>query len=191
MTVVGAIGIDGTTGVTPAAFREACGQFATGVTIVTVRDGSGARGMTANSFTSVSLDPPLVLISVDNRNQTHRLLETHGRFAVSVLAEAHRPWSDRFAGRRRAEGDGQSRFDDIPHRLTPDGLPIIRDSLASFACRVVATHSAGDHSLFIGLVEQVDCSPDHPPLLFHRGGYPRAQGAHPVREDRLGSAPTR
>ena len=154
--------------VTPGDFRRACGQFATGVTIVTVRDGDGARGMTANSFTSVSLDPPLILVSIDQRNRTHGLLDVGARFAVSVLAEEHRPWSDRFAGRH---GDVQGEFADVPHRLTSDGLPIIAGALASFVCRVVAVHPAGDHSLFIGQVESLESAPGAPPLLFFGGGY--------------------
>ena len=158
----------GPTTLTAGDFRRACGQFATGVTIVTVRDGDGARGMTANSFTSVSLDPPLVLVSIDRRNRTHRLLEIGARFAVSVLAEEHRPWSDRFAGRH---GDVQGQFEDIPHRLTPDGLPIVDGALASFVCRVVAVHPAGDHSLFIGQVESISADPGAPPLLFFGGAY--------------------
>ena len=156
------------TTVTAGDFRRACGQFATGVTIVTVRDGDGARGMTANSFTSVSLDPPLVLVSIDRRNRTHRLLEIGVRFAVSVLAEEHRPWSDRFAGRH---GDVQGQFEDVPHTLTAEGLPIIEGALASFVCRVVAVHPAGDHSLFIGQVEQLEGTPGARPLLFFGGTY--------------------
>src|SRR5690554_4150937 len=83
--------------ISPLDLRRACGQFATGVTIVTVRDGDGLRGMTANSFTSVSLDPPLVLVSIDLRNRTHELVREQKRFAINVLAQEHRPWSDRFA----------------------------------------------------------------------------------------------
>src|SRR3954466_12083482 len=86
-------------GVPPLDLRRACGQFATGVTIVTVRDGDGLRGMTANSFTSVSLEPPLVLVSIDLKNRTHQLVQEDGKFAVNVLAQDHRQWSDRFAGR--------------------------------------------------------------------------------------------
>jgi flavin reductase (DIM6/NTAB) family NADH-FMN oxidoreductase RutF len=162
--------------VTSVELRRACGQFATGVTIVTVRDGDGFRGMTANSFTSVSLDPPLVLVSVDRRNRTHQLLaEGAGRgepFVVNVLTAAQRDWSDRFAGRH---GDVQHRFDDIPHTLSPDGVPIIADVAASFSCRVVAVYPAGDHSLFIGQVEQIACAPGAAPLLFHGGRYRAVQ----------------
>jgi len=150
------------------ALRHAWGQFATGVTVVCVRDGPSVHGMTANSFTSVSLDPPLVLISVDRRARTHALLEAEGRYVVSVLAEGHREWADRFAGRH---GDLQGCFEDIPHRLTDEGLPIFEGALASFVCRVVTIHPAGDHSLFIAEVERFESAPGAAPLLFFGGHY--------------------
>lgn len=154
--------------VTSQEFRRACGQFPTGVTVVTVREGAGARGMTANSFTSVSLDPPLILVSIDRRNRTHALLQTGSRFAVNLLSEAQRQWSDRFAGR---QGDLQSVFDDLPHCRTADGLPLLSGTLAAFVCRVAAIHPAGDHSLVIGRVEQIVTSPGAAPLLFFDSAY--------------------
>jgi flavin reductase (DIM6/NTAB) family NADH-FMN oxidoreductase RutF len=154
--------------VSPFDLRRACGQFATGVTVVTVGDGGGFRGMTANSFTSVSLDPPLVLVSVDRRNRTHELLAEGVPFVVNVLSQAQQCWSDRFAGRH---GDVQHQFDDIPHTLSPDGVPIIAEAPASFACRVVAIHEAGDHSLFIGQVEGIEQAAGETPLLFFGGKY--------------------
>ncbi len=156
--------------ISPMEFRRACGQFATGVTVVTVRDGRGVRGMTANSFTSVSLDPPLVLVSIDRRNRTHELLESGGQFAVNVLAESHAEISDRFAGRH---GPVQDVFDDLPHHLSSDGLPVIDGALASFICQLEAIHPAGDHSLFIGRVERIESAPGAAPLLFFAGGYQR------------------
>ncbi|HUX85802.1 MAG TPA: flavin reductase family protein [Chloroflexota bacterium] len=155
------------------ALRKAWGQFATGVTLVCVRDGTGLHGMTANSFTSVSLDPPLVLISVDLKARTHSLLECEGRFAVSVLSEQHRDWSDRFAGRH---GDLHQLFEDVPHQLTEEGLPIIEGSLASFVCRVCTIHPAGDHSLFIAEVERFQSSPGAAPLVFFSGHYRSLHG---------------
>ena len=168
--------------VTPIELRRACGQFATGVTVVTVRDGDGFRGMTANSFTSVSLDPPLVLVSIDRRNRTHELLSEGDPFVVNVLSRAQQCWSDRFAGRH---GDVQHQFDDIPHTLSPDGVPIIAGAAATFSCRVEAIHPAGDHSLFIGRVERIDSTPGAAPLLFFAGKYRAVQVdegvADPVR----------
>jgi flavin reductase (DIM6/NTAB) family NADH-FMN oxidoreductase RutF len=160
--------------VSAAELRRACGRFATGVTVVTVRDGEGAHGMTANSFASVSLDPPLVLVSIERRRHTHKLLEQRLRFAVSVLARTHRGVSDRFASRH---GEVQGRFHDVPHRLTDDGLPIIEGALASFVCRVVAVHPAGDHSLFVGRVEQLAYDLGAAALVFFDGGYRELRGA--------------
>ena len=82
------------------AFRNALGQFATGVTVITVKGPEGLHGMTANAFTSVSLDPPLVLVCIDKRNRTHALIQEVGRFGVSVLAEDHENVSRHFAGAR-------------------------------------------------------------------------------------------
>jgi flavin reductase (DIM6/NTAB) family NADH-FMN oxidoreductase RutF len=155
-------------GITPLDLRRACGQFATGVTVVTVRDGDGFRGMTANSFTSVSLDPPLVLVSVDRRNRTHELLSLGEPFAVNVLSQEQQCWSDRFAGRH---GDIQHQFEDIPHTVSETGVPILTESAAVFSCRVVAIHEAGDHSLFIGQVEAIEHTPGTTPLLFFGGKY--------------------
>jgi flavin reductase (DIM6/NTAB) family NADH-FMN oxidoreductase RutF len=162
------------TGVVKGDFRKACGQFATGVTVVTVRDGEGTHGMTANSFTSVSLDPPLVLVSVDRARRTHDLLDVGDRFAVSVLADEHRHWSDRYAGRH---GEAiQREFGDVPHRLTDDGLPLLEGALASFVCRVVSIHPAGDHSLFVGLVEHLEYAPGKTPLVFFTGANRTVEG---------------
>ena len=161
--------------VTATEFRRACSQFGTGITVVTLRDGDGARGMTANSFTSVSLDPPLVLVAVDRRSRTHALLDRAERFAISVLGGGHRAWADRFAGRDGAEAQG--RFEDVPHRLTADGLPVIDGALASFVCRIVVVHPAGDHSLLVGHVEEQEHSPGRVPLLFFGGSYWTLQDA--------------
>ncbi len=158
---------DNRTAVSALDLRRACGQFATGVTVVTVQDGDGLRGMTANSFTSISLEPPLILVSIDQRNRTHDLVREHERFAVNVLAQAHQSWSDRFAGRG---GDLQHVFDDVPHHLM-DGLPVIDDAPAVFICRLVAVHPAGDHSLFIGEVEHLAWQATPEPLLFFGGRY--------------------
>jgi flavin reductase (DIM6/NTAB) family NADH-FMN oxidoreductase RutF len=159
---------------TPLDLRRACGQFATGVTVVTVRDGDGFRGMTANSFTSVSLDPPLLLVSVDRRNRTHELLSIGEPFAVNVLSQEQQCWSDRFAGRH---GDVQHQFEDIPHTVSATGALILAESPASFSCRVVAIHEAGDHSLFIGQVEAIESAPGATPLLFFGGKYCALQAA--------------
>jgi flavin reductase (DIM6/NTAB) family NADH-FMN oxidoreductase RutF len=124
--------------------------------------------MTANSFTSVSLDPPLVLVSVDLRRRTHTLLEKADRFAVNVLSSDHRLFSDRFASQKN---EAKNEFDDLPHVLTSDGLPLITDALAHFVCRRYAVYPGGDHSLFLGLVEHLEVQQTQSPLLFFAGRY--------------------
>jgi flavin reductase (DIM6/NTAB) family NADH-FMN oxidoreductase RutF len=155
--------------VSPTELRRAAGQFATGITIVTVAGPHGLHGMTANSFTSVSLDPPLLLVSVDLRRRTHGLLERAERFAVSVLSEAHRELSGRFAGQQGEQR--QEDFTDVPHTLTADGTPLISGALAHFVCRRVAIYPAGDHSLFLGQVEDLSYQPGLAPLLYFGGRY--------------------
>src|ERR1700691_2632695 len=126
-------------------FRAACGKFATGVTVVTVHEGQAARGMTANSFSSISLNPPLIAVSIDQCNRTHDLLQIGDQFVVNVLASTQTEISARYAG---CDDSAHTTFDDIPHHLTPSGLPLLDNALAHFICRVNTVYAAGDHSLF-------------------------------------------
>ncbi|GAB3617291.1 flavin reductase family protein [Okibacterium endophyticum] len=130
------------------------------MTVVLTRDDAGdVHGMTANGFISVSLDPPLVLVSVGAHTRTHARLLTQERYSVSVLAHHHAACALHFGGR--------------PQEIAPavdelDGFPVIRDSLAQMICRVVDRHTAGDHTLFIAEVEAVECT-DGVPLVFSGG----------------------
>lgn len=153
------------TGVSPLDPRRACEQSVTWVTTVTVRDGDGLRWMTANSCILVSLDPPPVPVSIDLRSRTHHPVSDQGRFAVNVLSRRHHAWSDRFAGRH---GEHSHTFEDVPHCLI-DGLPMLEDASAAFACRVTPVHPTWDHSLFIGEVEHLEWRPDGEPLPFFGG----------------------
>lgn len=155
--------------VSPTELRRAAGQFATGITILTVGSPRGPHGMTANSFTSVSLEPPLLLVSVDLRRRAHAYLERAERFAISVLSREHRELSDRFAGRQGEER--QDSFADVPHTLTADGLPLLSGALAHFVCQRFAVYPAGDHSLFLGQVEELSYQPGLAPLLYFGGRY--------------------
>ena len=143
-------------------FRNALGRFASGVTIVTTRDSVRTHGMTANSFVSVSLDPPLILISVDNRANMHTLLPTTRYFGVSVLAEEQELLSNHFAGREVAGLE-------IPF-VDQHDVPVIDGAVAHFVARVVDIHPAGDHTLYIGHVEHFEAR-DGRPLVFHAGNY--------------------
>jgi flavin reductase (DIM6/NTAB) family NADH-FMN oxidoreductase RutF len=150
------------------ALRGVFGRFATGVTVVTVPTPDGAgHGMTANSFTSVSLDPPLVLICVDRGTDTHGLLLAAGVFAVSVLPADRADLSDRFA---RSPDHSLSGLD---VRRAATGAPVLADSLAHLDCRVEAVHPGGDHDIVVGRVLAAEVGPRDDPLIFFASGYRR------------------
>jgi flavin reductase (DIM6/NTAB) family NADH-FMN oxidoreductase RutF len=146
------------------ALRETLGMFATGVTVITTRVGDQIHGMTANAFMSVSLEPPLVLISVDRRTKMCKLLHEDRRFAVNVLAADQHSLSDRFAGRAAEE-------DPAPAFAIVHETPIVEGSAAQFVAHIVRSYWGGDHSLFLGQVEYARRAPDALPLLFHGGQY--------------------
>jgi flavin reductase (DIM6/NTAB) family NADH-FMN oxidoreductase RutF len=148
-------------------FRRTLGMFATGVTVITTRVGEQIHGMTANAFMSVSLQPPLIVISVDRRAKMNTLLHDEVRFGVSVLEERQSMLSDKFAGR---QGDGPEAEFELVHET-----PLVAGALAHLVARVVRSYWGGDHSLFLGRVEYVRYG-DGTPLLFHGGGYGRVAG---------------
>jgi flavin reductase (DIM6/NTAB) family NADH-FMN oxidoreductase RutF len=150
-------------------FRQAAGSFATGVTVVTSRDGEHGYGMTANSFSSVSLDPPLVLVCVISRTEGSEVIERHGKFAVNILAADQEPISRYFASKDRPRG--ADAFRDVDHRIGVTGCPIIDGVAGHLDCTLVASHEAGDHVIFVGEVQALDLSSDAEPLVFHGGGY--------------------
>ncbi len=145
-------------------FRRTLGMFATGVTVITTRVGEQIHGMTANAFMSVSLAPPLILISIDRRAKLNALLHEGARYGVSVLEEHQSSLSDRFAGRL---DDGPEPVFEIVHET-----PLVEGALAHLVARVVRSYWGGDHSLFLGRVEYVRYG-DGAPLLFHGGRYER------------------
>jgi flavin reductase (DIM6/NTAB) family NADH-FMN oxidoreductase RutF len=155
-----------------AAFRRTLGMFATGVTVITTQDDDQVHGMTANAFMSVSLRPPLVLISVDRRAKMHALLNEGRRYGISVLADEQRALSDRFAG-RSSEGSEEVEFD-VVHET-----PLVRGALAHLVARVVRSYWGGDHSLFVGQVEYARYG-EGQPLLFHGGKYEHLLERAPV-----------
>jgi flavin reductase (DIM6/NTAB) family NADH-FMN oxidoreductase RutF len=147
------------------AFRRTLGMFATGVTVLTTRVGEQVHGMTANAFMSVSLRPPLVLISIDRRARMGALLHEGTRFGVSVLEARQTGLSDRFAG-RVADDPPEATFE-VVHET-----PLVEGALAHLVARVVRSYWGGDHSLFLGQVEFARYG-DGRPLLFHGGRYER------------------
>ncbi len=149
--------------------RRAFGAFATGVTVVTV-GGSSPHGMTANSFTSVSLDPPLVLVCVDREAVMHGHLIEAGCFGVSVLAGHQEKVARHFADRRRPEGAAQ--FDPVawlPGPLT--GAPLITGAIAHFECELWRSYDGGDHTIFLGSLLFLDRQADEEGLLFFHGRF--------------------
>ncbi len=147
------------------ALRRTLGMFATGVTVITTRERDQVHGMTANAFMSVSLEPPLVLISVDRRTKMCGLLHEGRTYGVSVLCEAQSELSDRFAGRANPAAP-DPRFEII------HDTPLVEGALAHFVANVTRSYWGGDHSLFLGRVEYARYS-EGTPLLFHGGRYER------------------
>ena len=160
--------------VSQANFRKAMSSFATGVTIVTVDSGDGVHGMTANAFTSVSLDPPLVLFCAEKIARFHEAVLAEGTWAVSILAEDNEKTARWLATRGRPL-DGQ--LDGVAHHPGPiTGAPVLDDALAVLECRTNAVHDAGDHSIVVGQVEAAS-GPSDPgergPLVHYSGAYRR------------------
>lgn len=166
-TVTGPAGIArrGDTAIDPRALRQVFGSFATGVTIVTVRDASGRpRGMTANSFTSVSLTPPLILVCVATNAPIWPAFAAAETFAVNVLAHSQQELSQGFAQPL------PDKFAGVDWRPGRQGSPVLNDAVAHLECRRVREIEAGDHMILLG--EVVDFA-ERPalPLIFHRGSY--------------------
>ena len=157
------------------AFRRTLGMFATGVTVLTTRTGETVHGMTANAFMSVSLRPPLVLVSVDRRARMSNLLHEGTRMGVNVLEARQEALSDHFAG-RAVEGTPEPRFE-----LVHD-TPLVEGAIAHLVTRVVRSYWGGDHSLFLAQVVYARYG-EGEPLLFHGGRYERL-----VRDPRVFSA---
>jgi len=147
------------------AFRQCLGKFATGVTVVTCADAAGQPcGITANSFSSVSLEPPLILWNIAKvSNSLDAYLEAD-HFAINVLSSAQRDVSNHFA---RSD---HTLFDDVDYQLSKDGVPLLPGTIATFECRTREIHDCGDHHIIVGEVERFS-KHEKDPLLFYSGGY--------------------
>lgn len=148
-------------------FKSALATWATGVSVVTTNDGGLLYGITVSSFTSVSLDPPLVLVCIGHGNRMPEMLARSKRFAVCVLAEDQLDASAYFAtpGREPTQG-----FVEIEGEFTKLGLPIVKGSLAHVVCELDAVHEGGDHAILVGRVVHA-ASVEGRPLLYWRRGY--------------------
>lgn len=155
-----------TSTITERAFRDAMGSFATGVCVLGAKRRDGACvGMTVNSFTSVSLDPPLVLVCLGAQSPRSRAIIDPGRFAISVLADDQREMSNHFAQ------PGEGLAPETGWRAGLNGAPVIDGAAAAVECDVETTHVSGDHMIVIGRVTHIETDPGREPLLYFRGGY--------------------
>jgi flavin reductase (DIM6/NTAB) family NADH-FMN oxidoreductase RutF len=144
-------------------FREAMGKFATGITVVTTELDGEIHGMTANAFISVSLNPPLVLVSVDQKAGMHEKLKKAGRFTVSILNQDQQALSMHFSRQRLLESV-------VPFYEKLGGQSVIKDALAAVSCRLYDAHPSGDHTLYIGEVEELKVGSGKP-LTYFEGKY--------------------
>lgn len=155
----------GIEGLSEEAFRRACGKFATGVAVATVRTADGVpHGLTINSFTSVSLAPPLVLICIDYRSAVLPHFREARAYGVNILAAEQQAWSNRFAQRM------EQRFDEVAWQEGRTGVPLIEGVLAHLECEQRQTVEAGDHAVFIAEVVHATAF-DGDPLLYFSGRY--------------------
>lgn len=163
----------GPAGVSPAELREAMGQFATGVTVITSIGTDGEPvGTTANAVTSVSLEPPLVLVCFDLKSTTLTAIRHHGAFAVNVLGQRQHHLSANFAKRGLS-----AVWDGVTHHRGPTGSPRLADVIAVIECTVEHAFPGGDHEIVIGRVKHVETSGEGAtPLLFWRGKYAAIDG---------------
>lgn len=143
--------------------REVMRLFPQGVTVVTTRAGGVPRGITVSAFTSVSLDPPLVLVSISKNSEFHPFLTLPREFAVNFLAANQQFVSERFAGRHEVE----DMFEGIGYAPGTTGSPVIRGARAIIECRAWKVHDVGDHSLLIGEVVRAEKLSDDPPLVYY------------------------
>ncbi len=158
-------GVPGPGSIDSARYRQVLGHFATGVTVVTTADGDRPVGLAVNSFTSVSLDPPLVAFCVARTSSTWPRIRAKGSFCVNILAEDQEDLCRAFAGR------GPERFRGAGWRPAESGAPILAGGLAWLDCTIEVEHDGGDHVMVVGRVRAMGVDQEGRPLVFYRGGY--------------------
>lgn len=146
-------------------FRAALGRFSSGVTVVTTKDKSGhLHGITVSAFSSVSLEPPLILVCIDKRASSHRAFEESEFFNVNILDDAQQHFSDHFASHL------SNKFKNIEYFEDKNGLPFLKGALAHLECRLVSSCEGGDHTIFVGEI-QAAAVRDGKPLIYFQGNY--------------------
>lgn len=155
-------------GVDTRLYRDVCGNFATGVSVITTSNDDGPRGLTANAISSVSLEPTLFLVCVDLRATSYPILESARHFAVNLLAADQEEISNFFAGTTPEDNP----MGDVQYRMSEIGNPLIEGVIAYLDCKTHSIIDGGDHKIFVGEVQACDIErPDVDPLLFFRGKY--------------------
>jgi flavin reductase (DIM6/NTAB) family NADH-FMN oxidoreductase RutF len=154
----------------PAAFRTVVGHFPSGVTVMTTASGDRLHGMTVSAFASVSLQPLLVLVSIERSTVMHRLVLESRRFAISILDERSEATARFFADNARLDGE---EFRPGSYRLGTTGAPILGEAIASLEATISRTMEAGDHTIIVGEVVGLEILGEGEPLIYFRGGYRR------------------
>ena len=149
-----------------SAVRDAFARLPGGVVLVATRDAGGFRGITATSFVAVSLEPPLVLVSLDRHSATREAIAATGAFTVSVLGSGQQFLADRFAGQAPAV---EPSWREVPHRLGQGGLPLVEGAAGWFECSLESRQPAGDHEILLGRVTAVGRGPGEPLVHWERG----------------------
>lgn len=147
-------------------FRQCLRRWASGVTVVTSRSNGELHGMTVSAFSSVSADPPLVLVCANQSSKTHGVIRGGGIFAVNVLAADQQELSNRFAS-SKLEG---SRFDGVPHFIGESGAPVLEGTIVTLECKLKASYDEGSHTIYIGEVLAAHMT-DKDPLVYYAGAY--------------------
>jgi len=147
-------------------FTEALRNWASGVTVVTTRAGDKMHGMTVSAFSSVSADPPLVLVCANQSSTTHGVIHRGGLFTVNILAAHQAEISNVFASSKNED----SRLESVSWSEGETGMPLIDEALVCLECKVTSAHQEGSHTIYVGEVEAVHTT-DAEPLVYHRGGY--------------------
>jgi flavin reductase (DIM6/NTAB) family NADH-FMN oxidoreductase RutF len=146
-------------------FRQALGRFASGVTIITTKDKSGRlHGITVSAFSSVSLEPPLILVCIEKKAGSHQAFEESEFFNVNILEESQQHLSGHFASHV------PNKFEDAEYFEGENGLPLIKDALVHLECKLTYAHAGGDHTIFVGEIEKSSVGDGNPLIYFH-GNY--------------------
>ena len=146
--------------------RRLMTSWATGVAVITSRDGSGPRGATTNALTSLSLDPLLVLVALEHASNTLEAVRNSGRFCINVLAADQEEIARRFA----TKASGEEKLAGVPHELV-DGVPVLGGAVAWLACELERELAGGDHTILLGRPLEAGADPTGQPLVFHGGRY--------------------